>query len=72
MIKSEPRNAQERRALGICRTKYKDYINQKKNERIAKRKRKHEEIIRNNNQSEVCTDFDVCVVFDLNSCLIFY
>ncbi|GES98757.1 hypothetical protein GLOIN_2v1482460 [Rhizophagus clarus] len=41
VIKSEPRNAQGRRALGICRTKHKDYVNQKK---ITKQKRRHEEI----------------------------
>ncbi|GET02725.1 hypothetical protein GLOIN_2v1482460 [Rhizophagus clarus] len=41
VIKSEPQNAQGRRALGICRTKHKDYVNQKK---ITKQKRRHEEI----------------------------
>jgi len=37
VIKSEPRNAQGRRALEVCQTRYKDYTDKKKNERETRR-----------------------------------
>ncbi|GET63547.1 hypothetical protein GLOIN_2v1813984 [Rhizophagus irregularis DAOM 181602=DAOM 197198] len=58
VIKSEPRNAQGRRALEVRRTKYKDYAEIKRNEREAKRiereTRRRDKIPLNNDQPEVC------------------
>ncbi|EXX61455.1 hypothetical protein RirG_171070 [Rhizophagus irregularis DAOM 197198w] len=56
VIKSEPRNAQGRRALEVRRTKYKDYAETKRNEREAKRiereTQRRDKIPLNNDQLE--------------------
>jgi len=44
VIKSEPRNAQGRRALEIRRTRHKDYADKKRTEREARRKQRDEAI----------------------------
>ncbi|POG78274.1 hypothetical protein GLOIN_2v1813984 [Rhizophagus irregularis DAOM 181602=DAOM 197198] len=57
VIKSEPRNAQGRRALEVRRTKYKDYAETKRNEREAKRiereTQRRDKIPLNNDQLEL-------------------
>ncbi|CAB4377908.1 unnamed protein product [Rhizophagus irregularis] len=57
VIKSEPRNAQGRRALEVRQTKYKDYAETKRNEREAKRIereiQRRDKIPLNNDQPEI-------------------
>ncbi|PKK70111.1 hypothetical protein RhiirC2_830782 [Rhizophagus irregularis] len=72
VIKSEPRNAQGRRALEVRQTKYKDYAETKRNEREAKRIereiQRRDKIPLNNDQPEVCCMRKI--LCGLKSCLI--